>query len=222
MAFPDGDEASTHNTFTWGTHAVVDEQWVVKAPAGTASDLGAVIGCALMTGAGAVMNTAAVRAGQSVVVWGTGGVGLCALAGAAILGAAPVIAVDIDPRVVDTINDGRSHVGDEPGLAELVADAHAAGRLRATTDAAAAAGESDVVLFIVPIMLDDAARPDRRSMDAAVNAVAPGLRPGSLVIFETTLPVGDTRDHYALRLESITGLRADVAGDDGLYVAFSP
>ena len=43
-----------------------------------------------------------------------------------------VIAVDIDPAVVAAINEGRSHVGEEPGLAELVADAHAAGRLRAT------------------------------------------------------------------------------------------
>jgi len=41
-----------------------------------------------------------------------------------------VIAVDIDPTVVESINAGRSHVGDEPGLAELVADAHAQGRLR--------------------------------------------------------------------------------------------
>ena len=69
---------------------------MVKAPESTPPDLGAVIGCALMTGAGAVMNTAAVRPGQSVVVWGAGGVGLCALAGASILGAAPVVAVDID------------------------------------------------------------------------------------------------------------------------------
>jgi len=96
VVFPDGDEARTHNTFTWGTHAVVDEQWVVKAPAGTPLDLGAIIGCALMTGAGAVMNTAEVRAGQSVAVWGAGGVGLCAIAGASILGASPVIAVDLD------------------------------------------------------------------------------------------------------------------------------
>ena len=96
MVFPGGDEARTHNTFAWGTHALVDEQWVVKAPESTPPDLGAVIGCALMTGAGAVMNTAAVRPGQSVVVWGAGGVGLCALAGASILGAAPVVAVDID------------------------------------------------------------------------------------------------------------------------------
>lgn len=96
VVFRGGDEARTHNTFTWGTHAVVDEQWVVKAPKGTPRDLGAIIGCALMTGAGAVMNTAEVQAGQSVAVWGTGGVGLCAVASASILGASPVIAVDID------------------------------------------------------------------------------------------------------------------------------
>ena len=46
-----------------------------------------------------------------------------------------VIAVDIDPTVVAAINEGRSHVDEEPGLAELVADAHAAGRLRATRTA---------------------------------------------------------------------------------------
>ncbi|MEV4033612.1 zinc-binding dehydrogenase [Streptomyces umbrinus] len=96
IVFPDGDEARTHNTFTWGTHAVVDEQWVVKAPQGTPLDLGSIIGCALMTGAGAVMNTAEVQPGQSVAVWGAGGVGLCAIAGASILGASRVIAVDID------------------------------------------------------------------------------------------------------------------------------
>ncbi|MFC4504474.1 MULTISPECIES: zinc-binding dehydrogenase [Streptomyces] len=96
IAFPDGDLARTHNTFTWGTHAVVDEQYVVKTPEDTPLDLGSIIGCALMTGAGAVMNSAEVRAGQSVAVWGAGGVGLCAIAGAAILGASPVVAVDVD------------------------------------------------------------------------------------------------------------------------------
>jgi S-(hydroxymethyl)glutathione dehydrogenase / alcohol dehydrogenase len=96
VVFPDGDEARTHNTFTWGTHAVVDEQWVVRAPEGTSLDLGAIIGCALMTGAGAVMNTAAAQPGESVAVWGAGGVGLCAIAAAATLGASPVIAVDLD------------------------------------------------------------------------------------------------------------------------------
>jgi nucleotide sugar dehydrogenase len=129
-----------------------------------------------------------------------------------------VIAVDINPDVVAAINEGRSHVGEEPGLAELVADAHAAGRLRATTDGASAAREADVVVLIVPVMLDAAHQPDYRYMDGAVASIAPGVHAGSLVIFETTLPVGDTRARFAPRLAAASGATLD--GD--LFVAFSP
>jgi nucleotide sugar dehydrogenase len=59
-------------------------------------------------------------------------------------------------------------------------------------------------------------------MDAATDAIAPGIHAGSLVIYETTLPVGDTRDRYAPRLEAASGLRAEVDGDAGFLVAFSP
>ncbi len=129
-----------------------------------------------------------------------------------------VIAVDVQEAVVATINDGRSHIGEEPGVAELVASAHAAGLLRATTDGAAAAGAADVVVLIVPVMLDAAHQPDYRYMDSAVASIAPGVHAGSLVIFETTLPVGDTRERFAPRLEAASGLRADA----DFFVAFSP
>jgi len=129
-----------------------------------------------------------------------------------------VIAVDVQAAVVAAINEGRSHLGEEPGVAELVASAHAAGRLRATSDGTAAAREADVVVLIVPVMLDAAHQPDYRYMDAAVDSIAAGLHAGSLVVFETTLPVGDTRARYAPRLEAASGLRADA----DLLVAFSP
>ncbi len=129
-----------------------------------------------------------------------------------------VVAVDIQEAVVASINEGRSHVSEEPGLAEGVTAAHVAGRLRATMDAAAAARETDVVVLIVPVMLDDDQQPDYRYMDAAVASIAPGVHAGSTVIFETTLPVGDTRHRFAPRLEEATGLRADV----DFFVAFSP
>jgi nucleotide sugar dehydrogenase len=129
-----------------------------------------------------------------------------------------VTAVDVNEAVVDAINEGRSHVGEEPGLVEAVADAHTAGRLTATSDGTAAARDSDVVVIIVPVMLDDGQQPDYRFMDAAAATVAPGLHDGSLVIFETTLPVGDTRGRYVPRLEAASGLRAE----DNLFVAFSP
>lgn len=129
-----------------------------------------------------------------------------------------VVAVDVQQSVVDAINEGRSHVEEEPGLAEMVRTAHAAGRLRATTDGAAAARESDVVVLIVPVMLDDEQQPDYRSMDAAVASIGPGVHAGSVVIFETTLPVGDTRERFTPRLEAASGLRAE----EDFYVAFSP
>src|SRR4051812_34183049 len=113
-----------------------------------------------------------------------------------------VIAVDIDERVVASINEGRSHIGEEPGVGELVERAHTAGRLRATTDGAEAARAADVVVLIVPVMLDATHRPDHGWMDAAVASIAPGIHPSSLVIFETTLPVGDTRERYAPRLQA--------------------
>ena len=94
--------------------------------------------------------------------------------------------------------------------------AHGDGMLRATTDGAAAAREADVVVLIVPVMLDADSRPDYRHMDAATDSIAPGIHAGSLVIYETTLPVGDTRGRYAPRLEAASGLRAEVDGDDGL------
>ena len=74
------------------------------------------------------------------------------------------------------------------------------------------------MVLIVPVMLDAAHQPDYRYMDAAVDSIAAGLHPGSLVVFETTLPVGDTRGRYAPRLEAASGLRADA----DLLVAFSP
>ena len=129
-----------------------------------------------------------------------------------------VTAVDVQASVVDSINAGRNHVGEEPGLDEGVASAHAAGRLRATLDGAAAAAGADVVVLIVPVMLNDEQQPDYRYMDAAVEAIAPGVHAGSTIIFETTLPVGDTRNRFAPRLEAVSGLRAD----RDFFVAFSP
>ena len=67
-------------------------------------------------------------------------------------------------------------------------------------------------------MLDDEHQPDYRHMDAAAGSIAPGVRAGATVIFETTLPVGDTRNRYVPLLEAASGLVAD----HDLFVAFSP
>ena len=95
VPFRDGGEAVTRNVYTWATHALADEQYVVKISKGLPGDLVSIVGCAIMTGAGAVINSAAPTPGASTAVWGVGGIGLSAVTAARNAGSSPVIAVDI-------------------------------------------------------------------------------------------------------------------------------
>lgn len=82
----------------FATHAVVDRRSAVKVDRDIPSETAALFGCAVLTGVGAVMNTAQVRPGESVLVYGLGGVGLAALLGALAAGAQPVTAIDPSPE----------------------------------------------------------------------------------------------------------------------------
>ncbi len=82
----------------FATHAVVDRRSAVKVDRDIPAETTALFGCAVLTGVGAVMNTAAVRPGESVLIYGLGGVGLAALLGALAAGAQPVTAVDPSPE----------------------------------------------------------------------------------------------------------------------------
>ncbi len=83
------------NVFTWGEHTLVNGQLLVPISKDEPTDVSCIVGCAVLTGAGAVMNTAQVRPGDSVAIFGVGGVGLSAVAAAAMLEAYPIIAVDL-------------------------------------------------------------------------------------------------------------------------------
>jgi type II secretory pathway pseudopilin PulG len=117
------------NTFVWTQSA----------------DTAALLGCALLTGAGAVLSTARVEPGESVAVLGLGGVGLCAVMGAAIAGAYPIVAIDpvaakrelalelgathaldsggIGDAIVEILPDGVDHAIEAVGAAAVLADA---------------------------------------------------------------------------------------------------
>jgi Zn-dependent alcohol dehydrogenase len=97
----DGRTANTINVFTWATHTLADEMFVVKVPADIDKEVTAIIGCAVITGAGAVMHTAGVKEGDSVAIFGVGGVGLSAVAAAKVCGADPIIAVDLVDEKLD-------------------------------------------------------------------------------------------------------------------------
>jgi Zn-dependent alcohol dehydrogenase len=74
------------------------------------TDISCLIGCAVLTGAGAVLHTAKVSSGESVAVFGAGGVGLSAIGAAAIAGADPIIAVDLEDEKLDFAGEfGATH-----------------------------------------------------------------------------------------------------------------
>jgi Zn-dependent alcohol dehydrogenase len=86
------------DVYTWSEHMVTFGDKVVPMSPSDPIDISCLIGCAVLTGAGAVLHTAKVGLGQSVAVFGVGGVGLSAIGAATIAGADPIIAVDLDDR----------------------------------------------------------------------------------------------------------------------------
>jgi nucleotide sugar dehydrogenase len=125
---------------------------------------------------------------------------------------------DIDAGVVDAVNGGRPPSPGEHGLAERLQRVITSGALVATTDTADAVARSSAVVIVVPLVVDSADEPDFGALDAATAAVGAALRAGTLVSFETTLPVGTTRNRLGPMLEQAAGLRI---GSD-LFVCYSP
>lgn len=153
----------------------------------------------------------------TVTVVGLGKIGMPLAAQYAARGLI-VHGADVNAEVVAMVNAGKSPVIAETGLEEAVAQANQRGLLDATTDTAAAVRQSNVVVLVVPLMVDKGKQIDYRIVDSATADVARGLQRGTLVIFETTLPVGTTRKRIGAILEQGSGLKL---GRDFL-LAFSP
>ncbi|MCT1477297.1 nucleotide sugar dehydrogenase [Microbacterium sp. p3-SID336] len=130
-----------------------------------------------------------------------------------------VIGVDVNADLVDTINRGIEPFPGEADLQERLAAVLAAGRLRATTDYAEAIPGADAVVVVVPLFVnEETAEPEYGWMDQATRSLATHLTPGTLVSYETTLPVGITRGRWKPMIEEVSGLRE---GTD-FHVVFSP
>jgi nucleotide sugar dehydrogenase len=139
---------------------------------------------------------------------------------------ANVIACDADPEVVRAINAGKSPV-DEPGVQDILQRAVQSGRLSATADTSAAVARSEAVVVIVPVLLTSdpsdtepsgrtRKKADTRIIESVTRQIAQGLRRGTMVSYETTLPIGGTRALLPI-LES-GGLR----GGRDFDLVFSP
>src|SRR6266581_5831900 len=129
-----------------------------------------------------------------------------------------VIGCDSNARIVDDLNNGKSHICEEAGISTELPIRLLEGLFSATTHTVDAVRQADVVVVIVPVSVNAKHEVDFSMIDAATIAVGAGLHPGTLVIYETTLPVGTTSHHLRSLLESVSGLQA---GTD-FSLAYSP
>ena len=130
-----------------------------------------------------------------------------------------VLGVDIAPWIVDAINRGESPHADEQALIDQVPQLVAAGRLRATTwEDPAGVREAEAIVVIVPVVVDAEREIDFKPIDAATRDIAANLGSGALVVYETTLPVGTTRNRFGPMLAEGSGLELD----RDFFLAFSP
>lgn len=133
-------------------------------------------------------------------------------------GGLDVRGIDVDERVIETINSGAAHIV-EPGLDEVVQRVVESGSLVAATEI----GPSNAFIIAVPTPFRDGHRPDLSYVEAATRSLAPHLRAGDLVVLESTSPIGATEKVA----EWIGELRpempvADVGRDDAVAIAYCP
>jgi nucleotide sugar dehydrogenase len=126
--------------------------------------------------------------------------------------------VDINRKTIELVNAGLEPFPGELDLKERLKEQVGCGRLLATTQTETAVAWSEVVVVAVPLFVDEIKLPDFRAMDDATLEIGKSLVPGTLVCYETTLPVGTTRSRLTPILERESGLRA---GED-FFVVFSP
>lgn len=135
------------------------------------------------------------------------GLGYIGLPTASMFAAAglEVLGVDTKPEVVATLKAGGLHL-DEPGLRTLVEAAVRSGRLQVSLEP----GPADAFILAVPTPVTAEHGADMSMVLASADAIAPHLRPGNLVILESTSPPGTTRDVLGPRLQKASGLKPGV------------
>jgi len=151
-----------------------------------------------------------------VTVVGCGKIGLptaCLFADAGF----KVICFDIDPKIVSQISMGRNPFL-EPGLDELLRKNLSEGRLSATNHVREALSNSDIVIIAVDTPIDEKKRPDYSKLENACKDIGLNIKPGNLIILESTVGPGVTENIVKEILETSSGLKA--GKDFGL--AFSP
>ena len=154
---------------------------------------------------------------MNVTIVGLGKIGVPLAVQFALKGAT-VVGYDLNAERVAQINGKHTPLPSEPGLETAIPGLVVSERLRATTDPRDAVGDAEVVVLIVPVDIDAMQRPDFTLLDSAVDAIAPHLKRGVLIIVETTVPIGTPRHRVGGRVAAASALTPPA----GFSLAFSP
>jgi len=141
----------------------------------------------------------------TVTVIGLGHVGLITATMFAKAGF-KVTGVDVKPDVVEAVSSGRSHIR-EAGLEKLIQEVLSSGKLTVTTDICKSLAQSEVDIICVQTPLTENKQPDRSHLQKACADIARSLSKGRLVIVESSVPPGTTRDVVVNMLEKKSKLK---------------
>lgn len=154
---------------------------------------------------------------MKVTVIGMGKIGLPLAVNFARNGAI-VTGLDLQEEVVTQINNGSEPFPGEKDLGRHLRECTANSNLMASTNREECLSNANVIVVCIPLIVDSEGNPDFQNIDDLTNNIGRYISKGSLVCFETTLPVGTTRNRFTPAIEAASGFKV---GQD-FYVVFSP
>jgi len=154
---------------------------------------------------------------MNVTVIGMGKIGLPLAVNFARNGAR-VTGLDVQEKVVNQINSGIEPFPGEKDLDIYLKECVADGSLKGTLDKKTGISSADILVICIPLIIDSNGDPDFKNIDDLAKDIGLNLSVGSLVCFETTLPVGTTRNRFTVAVEAASGLKVGL----DFYVVFSP
>jgi UDP-N-acetyl-D-glucosamine dehydrogenase len=129
-----------------------------------------------------------------------------------------VFGIDTNEETVKKVNQGIEPFPGEENLSVFLNEVITSGRLSATSNYEKALETAETIVIATPLLIDELDKPDFTILDAVSQSIGLHIRKGTLVILETTVPIGTTRDRLSVNIEKYSSLQA---GKD-FWVAFSP
>lgn len=151
-----------------------------------------------------------------VAVFGLGKIGI-AISAVLIRAGYSVVGVDIKEELTKKLNEGKIET-QEPGVKKTLKEALKKNKFFATINGIEATKKSKVIIIIIPVILDEEKKPDLKPLISCCKTIAKGLKKGDLVITETTLPPGTTKDIVVPLLEK----ESDLEVEKDFFVAHAP